>query len=212
MICSLNQIEQTARKAARGAGVSWGLADDTGRAVRWLHAHGFDGAGVLTRWLQSAHKFSAPLSLRGIWRAKSGALDPLQTGAALGDCIARDDADIKTKSIAYPLLAAGFLGDAAHTGNFVIELQWKNARLQCAQFETRATGKRADWETARATFLHCRRIETCKRGRLRPTRQTETKIARATWECLERFARKTYVEASEVSRLSGAGAGLHDND
>jgi hypothetical protein len=32
------------------------------------------------------------------------------------------------------------------------------------------------------------------------------------WEALGRFAHRTYVPATEASRLKGAGAGLTDND
>ncbi|MDD9884917.1 MAG: DUF3726 domain-containing protein [Gammaproteobacteria bacterium] len=51
MKVSLNQIEQTARKAARGAGLAWGLADEVGRAMRWLHAYGLNGAALLAAHL-----------------------------------------------------------------------------------------------------------------------------------------------------------------
>lgn len=51
MKVSLNQIEQTARKAARGAGLAWGLADEVGRAMRWLHTYGLNGATLLAAHL-----------------------------------------------------------------------------------------------------------------------------------------------------------------
>ena len=51
MKVSLNQIEQTARKAARGAGLAWGLADEVGRAMRWLHTYGLNGAALLAAHL-----------------------------------------------------------------------------------------------------------------------------------------------------------------
>ncbi|MDM5147915.1 DUF3726 domain-containing protein [Candidatus Persebacteraceae bacterium Df01] len=38
MIYSLNEIETLARKAARGAGLPWGIAEETGVAARWLAA------------------------------------------------------------------------------------------------------------------------------------------------------------------------------
>ena len=37
-------------------------------------------------------------------------------------------------------------------------------------------------------------------------------IADEIWEALSAFAHRTYVPASEASRLKGAGAGLTDND
>ena len=33
---SLNEIDACTKKAARGAGMSWGLAEEAGKAVRWL--------------------------------------------------------------------------------------------------------------------------------------------------------------------------------
>ena len=36
MNLSLNEVEATAKKATRGAGYPWGLAEEAGKAVRWL--------------------------------------------------------------------------------------------------------------------------------------------------------------------------------
>jgi hypothetical protein len=43
MLFSLNEIEAQLRKAARGAGLPWGLAEEAGKAARWLAMHGIDG-------------------------------------------------------------------------------------------------------------------------------------------------------------------------
>ena len=37
---SLNEVAATAKKAARGAGYSWGMAEEAAAAVRWLAACG----------------------------------------------------------------------------------------------------------------------------------------------------------------------------
>ena len=44
---SLNEVEMIALKAARGAGMAWGMAEDAGRAARWLAGCGQDWAGSL---------------------------------------------------------------------------------------------------------------------------------------------------------------------
>lgn len=49
---SLNEVEALARKAARGAGYEWGLADEAAAATRWLCAQGLDGCAVLSQWLR----------------------------------------------------------------------------------------------------------------------------------------------------------------
>jgi hypothetical protein len=46
---SLNEVESLAAKAARGAGLAWGLADDVGRAARRLAAAGLPWADAVLR-------------------------------------------------------------------------------------------------------------------------------------------------------------------
>ena len=112
LLAQSNRAKRAQGRARRR--VRLGAADETGRAVRWLHANGFRGAAALADWLDGDIKSSgAPRSLSGVWRAPRGALDPLRTGVALGDCIESAGA-VETGAIAHPLLAAGFLGDAAH--------------------------------------------------------------------------------------------------
>lgn len=50
---TLAEIEATCRKAARGCGCPWGLAEEAGRAARVLAAHGLDGAGIVARLLDT---------------------------------------------------------------------------------------------------------------------------------------------------------------
>ena len=44
---SLNAVESTAKRAARGAGYPWGLAEEAGKATRWLSHQGLEGCGAL---------------------------------------------------------------------------------------------------------------------------------------------------------------------
>ena len=51
MSYSLNEMEATAKRAARGAGYSWGLAEEASKATRWLCTQGLDGAAELAHVL-----------------------------------------------------------------------------------------------------------------------------------------------------------------
>ncbi|MFV0475354.1 MAG: DUF3726 domain-containing protein [Pikeienuella sp.] len=44
---SLNEVETLTLKAARGAGLEWGEAEDAALAARWLARHGFDWSALL---------------------------------------------------------------------------------------------------------------------------------------------------------------------
>ena len=60
MTWSLNEIETLSRKAARGAGLSWGLAEEAGKATRWLAAAGLPGPQVLAATPGRLNDFLAP--------------------------------------------------------------------------------------------------------------------------------------------------------
>lgn len=209
MLRSLNQIEQTARKAVRGCAREWGLAIASGRAVRRLHAHGLDGAGALVKFLD-AQTLSPPQSLDGVWRADNGALDALICGAALSDCIVRAQ-NIETESLAHPLLAAGFILEAAYQDDFAARMKWRGVEIACARGGVRVRGDGDALYAARVWNFSCARVDAAGENLSAPS-HAHAKVTREVWEKLDAHARKTYVEASEASRLSGAGAGLRDND
>ena len=56
MSYSLGELEALCLKAARGAGFSWGLAEEAGRAVRWLEARNLGGATALAGLLEATDK------------------------------------------------------------------------------------------------------------------------------------------------------------
>ena len=219
MKVSLNQIEQTARKAARGAGLAWGLADEVGRAMRWLHTYGLNGAALLAAHLDGdgGDDFggppAAPLALTGVWRAAAGPLDPLVTGASISDCIDAMPRDgIQTAAIARPLLAAAFIGGAAESEGLAFEVTWRGCVLRCARGRVQVRGA---LDAALADCMHCRPAEPragAFRGPFRAPRLGETTVDARAWSRLNRHARRTHVPATPASRQTGAGAGLRDND
>ena len=230
MICSLNQIEQTARKAVRGAGLPWGLADDAGKAVRWLHIYGLQGVSALVEVL-GRHDYSnaatiarlVPASLGGVWRATGGVLDPLLAGASLNDRFDRPgDAVVETAAIARPVLVAGFIGNAAEIEDRTFTLTWPAVSLCCRRGGLWVEGEQQAVDIETAEFLCCQQSAPSDdvadaAARALPGRHYAPRIAEATvesdaWARLEQYAHRTYVETTAASRLAGAGAGLHDND
>ena len=225
MTFSLNQIDQVSRKAARGAGLPWGLADEVGKALRWLHIYGLNGASALAELLDRQRYFDyrelAPASLSGVWQAPGGVLDPLVTGASLGDCIDRTAGDqIETGAIAYPILAAGFIGNLAEIEDLALTLTWPGVRLCCRRGGVYIDAQQRAVEIETAGFLCCRQSPPEQRdfdgpafdGQWRAPRPGGVVVESGVWERLEQYARRTYIEATESSRIAGAGAGLHDND
>ncbi len=228
MLRSLNEIDQTARKAAHGCGLAWGVADEVGKAIRWLHLFGLDGvAGLLAVLDQYNHRIVAdyaPQSLRGIWRARKGILSPLLTGVSLCDCLGDGLGNylgmlrhqpVETEKIAHPLLTAGFLGhyllgQAEHQEQS-IQLTWSNVSLEFHRNKLAVSGNKKDLETKISNQLVCKRVPNSNSTFIAPV-IGDVAVNDSLWKKLEQYALNTCVAATEASRLSGAGAGLNDND
>lgn len=181
---ALGEVASLAQKAARGGGRSYGQAEDAGRAVRWLCARGFDGAGALDALLRADPAIG---------------LCPLSFGGYLSDLGGVSDAP--TDPIIVPILLAPFLAQIAGAGGIIMEGQ-EVAIHVCA-----------DDLSGEAVFT-ATRITLRVSADVLPERAHKTRItlARPVFDSLHDFAARTYAPATEESRARGAGAGTSDND
>ena len=209
MNVSLNEVEATAKRAARGAGYPWGLAEEAGKATRWLCAHGIDGtkslAQLLEQGLAASLKNHRPVEMQSAW-AGQGVLCPIITGALLSD---RSDllhaGPIRIQNLAVPVYLLPFVASAARAQGSVISL---TSDLFSAATDGGHLESGQEWP---ALSDH---VQIALGGQLSTPRP---QVTRATpdpdsWDTLNRFAHRTYAPATEESRLLGAGAGLSDND
>ena len=215
---SLNEIEQTCRKAARGSGLPWGVADDTGRAIRWLHAFQLDGvsslAALLERFDHQRPVDYAPESLDGVWQGPYNVLSPIMTGLALSDCMGLiQGRSIETSEIACPILVAGYVGQTILNREQSVTVGWSSIGLSIDRDRFTIVGDKGDLYVGRAGRLTCEKTSFDRDcGGSRYPLVGDTRVNAQAWEKLESRAHLTYVRATEASRLSGAGAGLNDND
>lgn len=211
MTWSLNEIEALSRKASRGAGYPWGLAEEAGRAVRWLEARGLPGAEALARHLREVDGQALPALAPDAdsWTAPGGAACPILAGTMLADGVAGlDPGPITLPDLANPLLLLPFLSWMAMTRGRAIRagmaattvaLSPDGALIAAAEIAAPATS------TVALLFAAEPEGRPVAEG-LRSACSAETVAA------LDGFARRTYAPATEESRLAGAGAGLSDND
>lgn len=208
MTRSLGEVEATARKAARGAGYAWGLAEDAGLAVRWLEARGIDGCAALVATLQAVDAGIDAYAPKADWASASGVLCPIGTGAALSDQAAVINGKLALGSMLAPVLLLPALAFIAGHRARPVTLETDSA---CVVVES--SGVQGDALGVEAAAVQI------QLGLPNPdvTRQdtplnTRADVPRDTWDALDHFAAKTYAPATEESRLIGAGAGLTDND
>lgn len=217
MTFSLNEIEAMGKRAARGAGMEWGIAEEAGKTTRWLSAHGLPGpellAELLTRNDGAAYDDLAPVLLDGRWRARTGWLCPLISGAALSDR-AQDMAagqNIALGPIVFPLLLAPYAARGATALGISIELAWEGVTLTISSDGGLSVDGESTTVVARkAEGVLCRRAG--KPAAAPRAHEPGRAVEAEAWSRLNGFAQRTFAPATEASRLRGAGAGLTDND
>ncbi len=215
---SLSEVDAMCRKAARGAGMSWGLAEEAGRAARALAALGLNGPGVLLVAIDAvdgdvaAHRPRVGLPE---WRSPAGRLCPIATGAALSDrahaLLAGET--VRLGPVLSPLLLVPFLGMAARGLGASLRLAHGSGVLVV----TPAGPAAESCDFLRVPVLDglcVAAVTELAGGRLRPAKAVSVglEVPVDDWRRLDRYAHRTYAPATEELRRSGAGAGIRDND
>ncbi|MGX9352926.1 DUF3726 domain-containing protein [Shimia sp. W99] len=201
MTFSLNEVEAMAKKATRGAGYPWGLAEEASKATRWLCAQGIDGVAVLARVLARR---------RGCRAAEQeGCLPcadcPIGTGVSLSDEAAR-------------LVTTPRSFEAAPVPVFLLPFAAMAARRFGTTVTLRGDGFEAVTDGAHLSLRGAMPVAGAVQILMGGSMGTVAALAtRATpdpdaWDMLSALAHRTYAPATEESRLLGAGAGTTDND
>ena len=206
MRCSLNEVEGLARRAARGAGMPWGLAEEAGKATRWLAERGLPAPALLAELLERNDGRDYDLLAGGV-------LCPLCTGATLGDRAAAlaDALPLHLAATACPLLLLPFLAHAARGTGGAFVAGWEGVRVAVTGDALRLLeGDAAALATDATPRLEVAEAPAGATGPAAASAPVE--VDDGTWRRLAALAHRTYVPASEASRARGAGAGLSDND
>jgi hypothetical protein len=216
MSYSLNEIEALSKRAGRGAGLSWGIAEEAARAVRWLASHKLPSvsllASVLDQFEQISFENCAPTSLDGIWGAASGSLCPLATGAALNDCADRlaTGQPIEMTNVSHPLLVVPFAAWASIHIASPVTISWSSVSVTTDGYGIQVSDPKSELDATSAATLTCSGAEITERKFDLPALRGE--FPQSAWARLGVLAHRTYAPATEQSRVLGAGAGVTDND
>lgn len=210
MDLSLNEVEATAKRATRGAGYPWGLAEESAKATRWLCARDIDGCAVLARLLEMRNGSDlaewSPQSDSDMWEAEGGVLCPIAAGTTISDRACDVAAHgIRLRGVAEPLMLLPFVAQSAQELKTTVSIEWPGVVAITDGWHLSMSGEPGLF-AAEATVICDGELGTlkCQKTRAEPTQ--------AVLQKLGRFAHRTFAPATEESRLLGAGAGLSDND
>lgn len=217
---SRNETESLCMKAARGAGFSWGLAEEVGFATGWLAAQGMDGASallaMLTRKMPRSAIAGTPKAVPGHWQSLDDSpLCPIQLGVALSDRAAIEGGPFNQVTLLdpvdAPLLLLPFLVRAAQLSQRTLTLDWQGGRQVITPDGLFNRQAACGWIGQNVLAMKITTASTVSAGALlaEPTRLPS--ILASTMNGLGAIALKTTVPATNASR-SGAGSATTDND
>lgn len=210
---SLNEIEAETRKAARGAGLNWGLAEDIGRTARLLaHTQQLAVLADALDALRGGHHTTGLISDRsGIRGTEDRPLSPLVLASAVADRSAEIAEGILTVTakVAEPRLLVPTLAGLVECLRRPLRLQLDGHEVVVGRDPAPAFAALAALETADTILVSALSREL---DQAPPPKSGSIAIPDELWRRLTALAALTYVPASEHSRLAGAGAGQSDND
>jgi len=212
---SIGEIAGLIHKAYRGLGRPWGLAEEAGRAAAWLASRGLPGPdmfAILARRFDGTDCADCtPADLTSPWKAVGGRLCPIVAGSSLCDapaCI-REPGGLSMHAIVAPLLIVPFAAAVANRTGSCLTVKWRGVQADCAPDGHRISAPPKDLaaDMADVIVLPAEGI-----GEIGGQNRQRVQCSQTTFKTLDQFAHRTYVPETELSRLTGAGAGLTDND
>jgi len=199
MSWSIGEIRSLALKAARGAGMEWGMAEEAGFALEWLERNALPGTKALAYYLSS---YNASDESRHEYC-------PIMLGCRIADS---NNWHLADKALVnQPLLITPFLASLA--GDRVLQLAWLDTTIKLTESYAFPVSH-GEFFTSQTTMRFTISIKKIRPNNL-SKHEKSTRIPYTQSQpvkILSHLAHKTYAPATEASRIAGAGAGLNDND
>jgi Protein of unknown function (DUF3726) len=194
---SFNEIITLAAKAARGAGLGWGQAEDIGRAARWLAERGLPWDAALCRLLEAKDAVARTSRMVevGDWAAD----------AAQGEV--RIIEDMRDAIWIIPLVSAAIFGRPRS-----ISVRCSGTDIYLSPDGAMASDGENPLLSDQSGPGRIEAIATEAPLRDQQRRSRPDPISPEALATLSIFADRTLVPASDVSRAKGAGAAQSDND
>ncbi len=202
---SSSEIDTVSKRAAKASGFSWGIAEEIGKGIKTLELFGISGIENLNAYLKSLKedKPEGPKQILEDNKPQGKLFCPLYTGTALIDA-AENVLKLKTikfSNIDHPILILPFINRLSYKiGKMIIvKIDKYEIKLNLNQFMT------TNLDIQNIVLPVCRSLEI-------NVLESKDNFKPEAWEQLYQLSTKTFVEESEKSKTSAAGAGLVDND
>jgi len=213
MRVSENEIFQISRKACLASQIFEDYAEDIGQAIAHIHKNGFDGCTELETLLSTGKLESIPLSLTNSSKLVTKRLHPIKTAIPIIDWLLVKEfrKAFVSGGIDFPSIIIALFAKTAdmYGGHFCIESKNISKILKISNQYNYESQFDNIWSQPQVELYWCKATWS---GEPILPKTFLCDVNPHIWKKLKVRAFKTYVPETEKSRLSGAGAGLVDND
>jgi len=201
---TLSEIDTTSKRATRGVGFSWGIAEEVGKNMRLLELFGLSGIKNLNKYLKDYKKkqFQKIALISEINETKKNPFCPIILGTNFIDQVNLFDKknNIKIINVAFPILFLPFVSRASEVigKRIFLKIDEKEFLLNLNQ-------------SIYANYLKNEILENCNSVNISFI-ENNNSFNENEWNELYKLSEDTFVEESESLKIGAAGAGLTDND
>ena len=201
---SLSEIDTTSKRAAKGAGFSWGVSEEIGKNMRLLELFGLSGIKNLNKYLKDYKKkqFQKIALISEINETKKNPFCPIILGTNFIDQVNLLDKKniIKIINVAFPILFLPFVSRASEVigKRIFLKIDEKEFLLNLNQ-------------SIYSNYLKNEILEKCNSISINFI-ENNNSFNENEWKELYKLSEDTFVEETESLKIGAAGAGLTDND
>ena len=201
---TLSEIDTTSKRAAKGAGFSWGISEEIGKNMRLLELFGLSGIKNLNKYLKDYKKkqFQKIALISEINETKKNPFCPIILGTNFIDQVNLLDKknSIKIINVAFPILFLPFVSRASEVigKRIFLKIDEKEFLLNLNQ-------------SIYSNYLKNEILEKCNSISINFI-ENNNSFNENEWKELYKLSENTFVEETESLKIGAAGAGLTDND
>ena len=201
---TLSEIDTTSKRATRGAGFSWGIAEEVGKNMRLLELYGLPGIKNLNKFLKDykEKQFQKITLISETNYASKNPFCPITLGTNFIDQVNLLDKklNIQISNLAFPILFIPFVSRAS-------EIIGKKIFLKIDDKEFLFNLNQSIY----SNYLKNEILENCNNIKI-SFLENNNSFNDNEWKELYKLSENTFVEETESLKISAAGAGLTDND
>ena len=201
---TLSEIDTTSKRAARGAGFSWGIAEEVGKNMRLLELFGLPGIKNLNQFLKDykEKQFQKITLISETNNSNKYPFCPIILGTNFIDQVNLLDKknNIQISNVAFPILFLPFVCRAS-------EIIGKKIFLKIEEKEFLLNLNQSIY----SNYLKNEVLEICNTINISFI-ENNNSFNENEWKELYKLSEDTFVEETESLKIGAAGAGLTDND